>query len=100
MLREAREAAEQVENESRQQAEQCVAEAREYSEEMRRRTEEWGMQYTAGVRAMVEEIVGESEEILAASLTDIRNTQQRLQTTLSKSAPAAEFRAPSEPSLY
>jgi len=100
MLRQARETAEQVEIDSRQQAEQRIAEAQDYHDEMMRATQEWGMQYTAGVRSVVEEIVGESEEILAASLTDIRNTQKRLQTTLSKSAAAPEFHAPTEPSLY
>jgi len=100
MLRQARETAEQVENDSRQQAEQRIAEAQDYHDEMMRCTQEWGMQYTAGVRTVVEEIVGESEEILAASLTDIRNTQKRLQTTLSKSASAPEFHAPAQPSLY
>ncbi|MDR2687860.1 MAG: hypothetical protein LBB75_08910 [Oscillospiraceae bacterium] len=100
MLRQAREAAEQVELDSRQQAEQRIAQARDYHGEMTRATQEWGVQYTAGVRSVVEEIVGESEEILSASLTDIRNTQKRLQTTLSKSAGAPEFRGPEEPSLY
>jgi len=100
MLRQAREAAEKVENDSRQHAEQVIADAQGYSEELQRRTEEWGMQYTGGVRSVVEEIVGEAEEILAASLTDVRNTQKRLQTTLSKSSEAPEFRAPAEPSLF
>jgi len=100
MLRQARETAEQVENDSRQRAEQVISDAQSYSEELQRRTEEWGMQYTGGVRAVVEEIVGETEEILAASLTDIRSTQKRLQTTLSKSATAPEFHAPAEPGLF
>ena len=100
MLRQARDAAEKVENDSRQHAEQVVAEAQSYSEELLRRTEEWGMQYTGGVRSVVEEIVGEAEEILAASLTDIRSTQKRLQTTLSKSAAAPEFHAPPDPDFF
>ena len=100
MLRQAREAAEKVENDSRQQAERVIADARGYSEELQRRTEEWGMQYTGSVRAVVGEIVGEAEEILAASLTDVRNTQKRLQTTLSKSSSVPEFQAPAEPNLF
>jgi len=100
MQRQARETAEQVENDSRQHAEQVIADAQSYSEELQRRTEEWGMQYTGGVRSVVEEIVGEAEEVLAASLTDVRNTQKRLQTTLSKSGAAPEFHAPAEPSLF
>ena len=85
---------------AQEQAEQRIAEAQEYRDEMMRCTQEWGMQYTAGVRTVVEEIVGESEEILAASLTDIRNTQKRLQTTLSKSAAAPEFHEPMAPGLF
>ena len=100
MLRQAREAAEKVENDSRQQAERVIADAQGYSEELQRRTEEWGLQYTGSVRSVVEEIVGEAEEILAASLTDVRNTQKRLQTTLSKTSEAPEFHAPAEPSLF
>jgi len=100
MLRQARETAEKVENDSRQHAEQVISDAQGYSEELQRRTDEWGMQYTGGVRSLVEEIVGESEEALAAALTDIRNVQKRLQTTLSKSSAAPEFRAPAEPSLF
>ena len=99
MLRQAREAAEKVENDSRQHAEQVISDAQSYSEELQRRTEEWGMQYTGGVRSVVEEIVGEAEEILSASLTDVRNTQKRLQTTLSKSSSAPEFYAPTAPEL-
>ncbi|MCL2299857.1 MAG: hypothetical protein FWC27_06895 [Firmicutes bacterium] len=100
MLRQARETAEKVENDSRRHAEQVVADAQSYSEELQRRTEEWGMQYSGSVRSVVEEIVGEAEEILAASLTDVRNTQKRLQTTLSKTADAPEFHAPAEPKLF
>ena len=100
MMRQAREAAEKVENDSRQQAERVIADAQGYSEELQRRTEEWGLQYTGGVRAVVEEIVGEAEEILATSLTDVRNTQKRLQTTLSKSSSVPEFHAPAEPGFF
>ena len=99
MLRQAREAAEKVENDSRQHAGQVISDAQNYSEELQRRTEEWGLQYTGGVRSVVEEIVGEAEEILSASLTDVRNTQKRLQTTLSKSSSAPEFYAPTAPDL-
>ena len=99
MLRQAREAAEQVESDSRQHAEQMITDAQDYSDELRRRTQEWSMQYTGGVRAVVEEIVGEAEEILATSLTDVRNTQKQLQTTLSKSMVAPEFHAPKEPGV-
>ena len=100
MLRQAREAAEKVENDSRQQAERVISDAQGYSEELQRRTEEWGLQYTGSVRAVVEEIVGEAEEILATSLTDVRNTQKRLQTTLSKSSSVPEFQAPAEPNFF
>lgn len=99
MLQQAREAAERIESDSRQHAEQVVADAQSYSQELLQRTEEWGMQYTGGVRSVVEEIVSEAEEILSASLTDIRSTQKRLQTTMSRSAAAPEFNAPAEPDL-
>ncbi len=97
MMRQTREAAENLENESRMHAEQIVVDAQNYSQELLRRTEEWGMQYTGGVRSVVEEIVSEAEEILAASLTDIRNTQKRLQTTMNKPTAAPEFIAPDAP---
>ncbi|MCL1952543.1 MAG: hypothetical protein FWF60_06910 [Oscillospiraceae bacterium] len=100
MLRQAREAAEKVENDSRQRAEQAIAEAQGYGEALQRRTEEWAMQYTAGVRSVTEDIVGEVEETLANALTDVRNTQKRLQTTLGKPPAAPEIHAPAEPDLF
>lgn len=99
MLRQARDAAESMESDSRLRAEQVIADAQNYSEELLRRTDEWGMQYTGNVRSVVEEIVNEAEETLAASLTDVRNTQKRLQATLTRTSSAPEFRAPEEPSL-
>jgi hypothetical protein len=58
------------------------------------------MQYTAGVRSVVEEIVNEAEEILAGSLTEIRGTKKRLQVSLTKSAEPPEFYPPQEPNLF
>jgi hypothetical protein len=55
------------------------------------------MQYTAGVRSVVEDIVNEAEEILASSLADIRGTKKRLQATMTKSATPPEFSPPAAP---
>ncbi|MDR1928378.1 MAG: hypothetical protein LBQ33_07065 [Oscillospiraceae bacterium] len=97
MLRQARAAAEKIEAESRQSAEQLAAHAQGYSQDLRRRTEEWGLQYTSGVRNVVEEIVNEAEDILSSSLSDIRDTKKRLQVTMTKSATAPEFQSPEQP---
>ncbi|MDR0530748.1 MAG: hypothetical protein LBG83_01605 [Oscillospiraceae bacterium] len=97
MLRQARAAAEKIELESRQQCEQAISSAQGYSQDLLRRTEDWGMQYTEGVRSVVEEIVNEAEEILASSLTEIRGTKKRLQVTMTKSAKPPEFYPPEEP---
>ena len=100
MLRQTRAAADKLDGESRQRAQQLIDEAQGYSQELRRRAEEWGMQYTTGVRTVVEEIVNEAEEILASSLTHVRSTQKRLQTTMSKSAAPPAFNAPEEPRVF
>ncbi|MDR2525300.1 MAG: hypothetical protein LBC83_03780 [Oscillospiraceae bacterium] len=97
MERQARSNAERIETEARQQAEHMLAQAQEYSRELQQRTENWGMQYTTGVRGVVEEIVNEAEDILASSLTDIRNTKKRLQASMAKSAKAPDLIEPMEP---
>lgn len=97
MERQARANAEKIESEARQQAEHMLAQAQEYSHDLQRRTEDWGIQYTTGVRSVVEEIVNEAEEILASSLTDIRGTKKRLQVTMTKSAKAPDLQEPMEP---
>ncbi|MCL2106338.1 MAG: hypothetical protein FWH26_04660 [Oscillospiraceae bacterium] len=99
MLRQARGAAEQMEAESRAAAERMFAQAQEYSQNLRRQTEEWGAQYAGGVRSVVEDIVNEAEDILASSLTDIRNTKKRLQAAMTKSAIAPAFDTPRPPKL-
>jgi len=100
MLRTARADAESLETETRRNCEQAIGEANDYSRDLQRRTEEWGMQYTGSVRAVVEEIVNEAEEILASSLTDIRSTQKRLQTSMTKTAIPPEFYGVDEPELF
>ena len=100
MLRQARDAAEQIEAESRRQSEEIVGQAQDYSRGLLQRTEEWGKQYTDGVRAVVEEIVNETEEILANSLTEVRGTKKRLQVGMTKAAEPPEFYAPQEPDLF
>jgi len=100
MLRQARAAAEQIESDSRQQSELAIDQAQEYSRELLQRTEDWGKQYTTGVRTVVEEIIQEAEEILANSLTDIRSTKKRLQMGMTKSAEPPEFYPPQEPALF
>ena len=100
LISQAQREAREIEAESRRVSEQVTAEANDYSRELQRRTEEWGMQYTGSVRAVVEEIVNEAEEILASSLTDIRSTQKRLQTSMTKSAVPPEFYAMEPPDLY
>ncbi len=97
MERQARANAEKIESEARQQAEHMIAQAQEYSRDLQGRTEDWGIQYTTGVRNVVEEIVNEAEDILASSLTDIRATKKRLQVTMAKSAKAPELQEPMEP---
>ena len=74
-----------------------IGEANDYSSELLRRSEDWSSQYTGGVRAVVEEIVNEAEEILARSLADVRSTQKQMQASLSKSVAPPEFYAPEEP---
>jgi len=100
MLRQARDAAEQIEADSRRQSEETVGQAQDYSRDLLQRTEDWGKQYTDGVRTVVEEIVNETEEILANSLTDVRGTKKRLQAGMSKAADPPEFYAPQEPQLF
>ena len=97
MERQARANAEKIESEARLQAEHMIAQAQEYSHDLQRRTEDWGIQYTTGVRSVVEEIVNEAEDILASSLTDIRATKKRLQVTMAKSAKAPDLQEPMEP---
>ena len=99
LMRRTRAQADDLESESRRRASETITEANDYSSELLRRTEDWGRQYTGSVRAVVEEIVNEAEEILASSLTDIRSTQKRLQTSMTKSAVPPEFYAPDAPDL-
>lgn len=99
MLRRARAAAEEIETNSRSHCEQMIMESNDYSRKMLSRTEEWALQYRESVRGIVEEIVNGAEDILASSLTDIRSTQKRLQSSMTKSATPPEFYAPDVPAL-
>ena len=97
MLRRAHAAAEEFEIESRRASEQAVHDAKAYSNELLCRSEEWAIQYTEGVRAVVGQIVGEAEETLSRSLSDVRNTQKQLQAAVTKAAQPPAFDAPEEP---
>ncbi|MDR2752934.1 MAG: hypothetical protein LBB50_01335 [Oscillospiraceae bacterium] len=99
LLQQAKATAEHLEQESRRHAEQVVNEANNYSQNLLHRAEEWGIQHTTSVRTVVAEIVNEAEEILAKSLTDIHDTQKRLQATMTRPVQTSEFYAPEEPSF-